>query len=328
MAWHKLRTNPKLVLKTKQILKPHLSKGLELSFVDFANFVNSLATGAYLEEETVSAPEVSIDWDMVEAQIEAVFTESEQELAFLLLRNLDQYGFLGTPVGDLASAAGADTKQLEGIRLRIAREVEPYGLCSTTSDELKSILKDLGLPVRSVPIETEPMPGRPKVPDFVVRLEGEELKYALNEKYENLVANAKGVARMVAEYRADLIDRVAEMITSKCRNWFISGIPVFLTLDEAARNLGVSKSTASRLVRGKYFEFGGRIWPLSMFLGRSVKGIPQLEVLMAIRDVTEEDSSLTDDEIAQLLRIRKGWRFSRRTINKYRNILKKGLTES
>jgi len=80
----------------------------------------------------------------------------------------------------------------------------------------------------------------------------------------------------------DLIMRLANFLVQHCGEKILEHKPCFVTLDHAAQELGVSKSTVSRLVRSKAFTFGGGVYPVEHFFGRSVKGVPQEELMLEI----------------------------------------------
>ena len=89
-----------------------------------------------------------------------------------------------------------------------------------------------------------------------------------------------------------------------------------LTRAETARALGVSESTVSRAVAGKFALLpGGAVVPLADFFDCSLQIRTELRAI-----VTGEERPLSDSELAELLR-RRGYNIARRTVAKYRDRL-------
>jgi RNA polymerase sigma-54 factor len=317
------RQSQKLSLKRKQLLKPYLSDGLELPF---AEFVEKYGNGAFVEsldEEATASIDQRVDWDMVDAQIEMLFDDEEQTIAFSILRSLNDRGFLEKEIKQLAEELMVHPDEVEAVRQKLMRQVEPFGLGSVNLEEFRNIVLELKLEQRETPIDSSEASSIKKSPDFILYQDGTRLIAQLNEKYEYLLQSTTGIYRVVAEYRVDLMNRLANLIAEECGQALLSGQMCFLTLDQAVATLGVSKSTVSRLVRSKTFVFNGELYDVSQFFVRSVKGVPQGELLREIFQILKERPDVTDKEISEILRLRKGWKFSRRTVNKYRNILRK-----
>jgi len=83
-----------------------------------------------------------------------------------------------------------------------------------------------------------------------------------------------------------------------------------------ARVLGLSESTVSRAVAGKFAPLPtGRVLPLADFFDCSLQVRTELATI-----ITSEERPLSDSELAGLLR-RRGYDVARRTVAKYRERL-------
>lgn len=58
-----------------------------------------------------------------------------------------------------------------------------------------------------------------------------------------------------------------------------------------------------------------------------MKGVPQEELMLEIIDILKSMPTATDAQVSQLLRLRRGWKFSRRTVNKYRHMVAEYLQD-
>lgn len=94
-----------------------------------------------------------------------------------------------------------------------------------------------------------------------------------------------------------------------------------LTMTAAARKTGLSLSTVSRTVNGKYAEFEGRVFPLRMlFTAGGKAGHSREAIVRRMRALlsTANGEPMSDARLAALLAA-EGMPVSRRTVNKYRN---------
>lgn len=323
----KPKAKQRLTLKGKQTLRPYLSEGLELPFTEFLVRYGDFGPEELVEENISSRQGETIDWDMVEAQVDMLFDDEELNIANELLGSLDHLGYLGIDLSGLAKQLKVNEEYVDQVRKKLMREVEPFGLGSVSQREFKQLLKELNLDSRDHPIDLPEERLRVTTPDFALELVDGKLEVNVSEKYEYLIQNTQGIPRMVAEYRKDLIMRLANFLVQHCGEKILEHKPCFVTLDHAAQELGVSKSTVSRLVRSKAFTFGGRVYPVEHFFGRSVKGVPQEELMLEIIDILKSMPTATDAQVSQLLRLRRGWKFSRRTVNKYRHMVAEYLQD-
>lgn len=100
-----------------------------------------------------------------------------------------------------------------------------------------------------------------------------------------------------------------------------------LSMSALAREIGLSRSTVSRTVGGKYAEFEGRLLPLrTLFTVGGKEEHSREAILERMRAVLAEHRGarpLSDAKLTALLES-EGIRISRRTVNKYRNAFLRG----
>jgi RNA polymerase sigma-54 factor len=121
--------------------------------------------------------------------------------------------------------------------------------------------------------------------------------------------------------RNAMLYRCAEFIVQHQRAFLDHG-PLHLrplTMSALARALGVWESTVSRTLAGKFVQLpDGHVHPFTIFFDTS---LPVRERIKAL--ITSEDPAapLTDEDLCERLN-REGWVVARRTVTKYREILR------
>ncbi|MBN2199778.1 MAG: RNA polymerase factor sigma-54 [Candidatus Aminicenantes bacterium] len=196
------------------------------------------------------------------------------------------------------------------------------------------------------------------VPDIIVSKEGEEWKVSLsNEGLPRLRLNAYYRRLLRQASRADLdayrflkdklkkalwflrsldqrdrtISRVARTIVDKQKDFFEKGLDYIkpMTLMEVAQEIGVHESTVGRVVANKHLVSPEGVFSLKYFFHKSLSGdmgeeISSLMVKDRIRKLIENEDRghpLSDQEIEELL-ARQGLKIARRTVAKYRQLLR------
>jgi RNA polymerase sigma-54 factor len=132
-----------------------------------------------------------------------------------------------------------------------------------------------------------------------------------------LVRRADGFLAQL-ERRWHTLRRIGAYLADRQRGFLQEGPAsmVALTRAETARALGVSESTISRAVAGKFALLpGGAVVPLADFFDCSLQVRTELRTI-----ITGEKRPLSDSELAELLR-RRGYDVARRTVAKYRDRL-------
>lgn len=133
-------------------------------------------------------------------------------------------------------------------------------------------------------------------------------------------------------YRASTLSKVARALVEKQIEFFVHG-PGHrrpMQLADLAEEVGLHISTVDRVLHNKYLQCSWGVFPLTYFLTASVtcKGdsgemVTQEQILHCLKKiVAEEDKKkpYSDQKIADLLE-EEGISISRRTVNKYRQIL-------
>ncbi|MCI2241122.1 RNA polymerase factor sigma-54 [Adlercreutzia faecimuris] len=145
---------------------------------------------------------------------------------------------------------------------------------------------------------------------------------------EAMLHEAEGVVRAVDLRKASVL-ALAQLIAEEEAAFFDEGLAAMrpLTMAEAARQVGVSEATVSRVVNGTFLDTPRGVLEMRYFFHSGVGGAEgetsSLAVKQAIRElVAAEDarSPLSDAELADALEGR-GMAVSRRTVNKYRTAL-------
>jgi len=132
-----------------------------------------------------------------------------------------------------------------------------------------------------------------------------------------LIRRADGFLAQL-ERRWHTLRRIGAYLADRQRDFLQRGPSSMaaLTRAETARALGVSESTVSRAVAGKFALLpGGAVVPLADFFDCSLQVRTELRAI-----ITGEERPLSDSELAELLR-RRGYSIARRTVAKYRDRL-------
>jgi len=156
--------------------------------------------------------------------------------------------------------------------------------------------------------------------DFI-DLHIEEDQPAQNEVQKEKLRRAKNL-RLILEMRRRLLREIGKSIVQRQEDFLLRGKPLkTLTLKEISQNVGISMSTVSRLVNSKYANTPAGIYPLRFFFVKESKsGMSKEEVMRAIKEVLQENISISDSKVALMLKER-GIDIARRTVSKYRKLL-------
>jgi RNA polymerase sigma-54 factor len=194
------------------------------------------------------------------------------------------------------------------------------------------------------------------IPDIIIERNGKEYSVAIkgratnflhiNEEYLRLrddaqldancktylyrkYSEAKTLIQCI-EMRYNMLREFALFIIKE-QNEFLQRGKAFLkplTMQKAAEEIGVSVSTISRTVHGKYMQTPWGLFPLKYFFSSSFPGSEEQKISgRVIKDlikklIIDENpySPLTDANIAEILQ-KQGITISRRTVSKYRQAL-------
>ncbi len=197
------------------------------------------------------------------------------------------------------------------------------------------------------------------VPDVLVRRDGDELEVLLTEErvprlgislqYQDILAEQADkpeirqyLTRHFREGRAfirairqrqETILRLAQALVRRQRPFFLRGPQALLPLrmEELAEELGLHVSTISRAARGKYLRCDFGVFELRHFFsaalpaadeeGGAVSAHAIQARIRALIAAESPEAPLSDTRLAALLAA-EGFRVARRTIAKYRDLLK------
>jgi RNA polymerase sigma-54 factor len=158
------------------------------------------------------------------------------------------------------------------------------------------------------------------------RIDKNDWQYISLQKME-----ANWFIRALAQRARNLL-RVAQAIVDYQDTFFERGSSGMkpLSLQMLAKKLGIHESTVSRVITEKYISMLGKIYPLKEFLTHNPnrqKNLDTISVKTVLNRITQivrdEPPSIpySDDQLANIL-MREGIRVARRTITKYRKILR------
>ncbi|MFN3329061.1 MAG: RNA polymerase subunit sigma-54, partial [Fervidobacterium pennivorans] len=121
--------------------------------------------------------------------------------------------------------------------------------------------------------------------------------------------------------REETLRKICELVR-EANEYFLRGYrkyPQTLTMKYVANILELHISTVSRAIKGKYVNTPIGLLPLRLFFGRIINSeLIKKEII----DLLNVDDKLTDQQLTLLLNSM-GLNISRRTVNKYRNEIKK-----
>ena len=157
-------------------------------------------------------------------------------------------------------------------------------------------------------------------PDYLQMLRNDpepEVKQYLGEKFRQ----ARWVMNCM-ERRKTTLEKCMDRVLAMQEAFFlgISQAPVPCQLGEMAEELGVSISTVSRAIHGKYLQCRRGIYPLRAFFLRSVgkNDLTEMQVKTRLRElIRSEEKPLTDEQLRKELE-KEAVFLARRTVAKYR----------
>jgi len=188
----------------------------------------------------------------------------------------------------------------------------------------------------------------PSKVDVVIEIDGQEIYYHIYEEnfdirisphYLELYKRDKKVREYLRRYlkrldalatalkiRKKNLKAIVEEIVKRQRDFFLSSKPLKpMLLSELCEKTSLSLSTLSRLVNSKFVKTPFGIYKLRDFFTRGVcKELSKDELKGIIKKLVEEEDKrapLSDEKISKILK-GMGYKVSRRTITKYRLLLK------
>ncbi|WP_338331925.1 RNA polymerase factor sigma-54 [Acetobacter sp. LMG 32666] len=268
------------------------------------------------------------------AECFAVQLDDEGLLNDAFTRLLANLGRLvkGDRVG-LACVCGVNAQQLEQMLLVLQR-LEPYPYC-------KQAIEPALLRKAELRVEQDDQ-GQWQVFAYADRAQSltlnTELRSQLSSRLsvrergqvKEWMADARWLLNVVARRRRSLV-LLGQKILQRQPDFLIRGVEALhpLTMLQIAQDMQVHESTVSRLVADKYVSTPDGVLPLRFFftagLGRGGQAPPRAAAAAraCLRRVVREekpDNPLSDSALVEVLE-KQGFRVSRRTVVKYRQIM-------
>lgn len=217
----------------------------------------------------------------------------------------------------------------------IARlDLHPGASCST--DSVQAIHPDVIMRQEGdelvVEVEGDFLPAFRFSRRYLRMLEDDQVPEETKEFIRRKLLSAKWLLRTIHQ-RNDTLERIASSLARRQREFFLNhdGKLVPLTMKSIAEELGVHESTIARTVANKYMDTPRGCFPLRAFFttalaketGEDVSAHSVREMMAEIIKNEDKKRPLSDEAIA--LRIQaKGIQCARRTVAKYRLLLKIG----
>ena len=150
----------------------------------------------------------------------------------------------------------------------------------------------------------------------------EKNEKSVSQKIKDKVHEAKWFIKAV-ETRNKNVSKIGTLICEKQIKFLTktSIDPEPLSGKEIAKELNLSTSTVSRIIRAKYIQYDDGLLPMKSLLAPSVSKSKKITSRNLIREIDllikSSQKRLSDQMITNLLN-KKGYGLARRTINKYR----------
>ncbi len=165
-----------------------------------------------------------------------------------------------------------------------------------------------------------------KINHFYVNLLKQSKDPNTKEFLNNYLTKAKSILQAIKE-REEKIYQLLLFLSERQRE-FVENGPAFLkplTLSQAAKYVGLHESTISRLANNKYVQLPwGCIKIKDFFLNplSYTNQTPRNVICKMIKDIIQNNKGKISDEAIRQKLLAEGIQISRRTVNKYRNLIK------
>ena len=215
-----------------------------------------------------------------------------------------------------------DARQVEEAIAAI-RALSPRPCANCGEDRTQYVVPDIRVYVDGVGLLCAELINQPAAPvlsplyhDYLKAGSGDDRLYIRGQ-----IETARNFLHAL-QMRTRTLSLIAQFLITHQREYFLSGPAAqkSISLSVLADALDVHVSTVSRAVAGKYVEFGGKVIPLrDLFQGNGSGALSRSAIIQRIRQILQEDPSLSDSKIAARLE-EQGIHISRRTVNKYRHL--------
>lgn len=207
---------------------------------------------------------------------------------------------------------------------RLIRSLNPRPGTAFDQDMVHYIIPDVRIVHEedghlSVMLINQPTPPAiaPRYLEYLKTEEGVQRQYVRDH-----LAQARSFLFALAQ-REETLTAIAKKAVAVQENYLLTGNPgalAQLSMTAMAEEIGLSLSTVSRTINGKYVEFEHRLFPLrTLFTAGGKAGHSREAIIQRMRALLHSEGNvLSDARLAELLAA-EGISVSRRTVNKYRN---------
>ncbi|ABZ94108.1 RNA polymerase sigma-54 factor [Leptospira biflexa] len=216
---------------------------------------------------------------------------------------------------------------------RLIKKLEPYPATTYQGRKIDYVVADVV--VKEVGNEFNIFINDEWLPKLTIQEEykellGQKLPPKEKEYFQTKYSSAQWLIRSIQQRRQTL-QRVVSCIIDFQVDFFRGGIGFIkpLTLKEVAEKLGLHESTISRITTNKYIQTTWGIFELKWFFSSGVKSAEggkesSKKIHEIIRNLVKEEDEqnpLSDQDIVELME-KKGIEIARRTVAKYRKVLR------
>ena len=295
------KLNLKLIMTDEEALMlEFLESNIEQlkTYLEPFSLVLDRERGSETVGDTLVDEETSLSRYMEKLLPFALFSDEEEKIADFLIYNLDDKGKLLVTLDEVSNMFDVDEAKLMEIIERL-REIGPPGL-------FEGKVTGFGRPSPYV------------LPDIIVKYNAGKFE-VVTPPIELSPQTPYNVLKAI-QLRSETLVSVGKIVVKENMEFFLGerDYPKRLREKFIASKIGRNPSTVSRAVKNKYIASPRGVFKMEIFVG---KGSVHPRVLMGlIRRIVEENGMIPDREIANIIS-KMGFKVSRRTINKYRNIL-------
>lgn len=215
------------------------------------------------------------------------------------------------------------------------RRLEPKPGRTYSSDETAYVIPDISIEEKdgelTISTRDDTLPTIRVNPLYKNMLKSKKVNEETKNFIREKLRNANNLIRAIYQ-RKDTLTRVISIIAETQKEALLDGMEKLkpLTLKEIAQRVGMHESTISRIVMNKYVQTPTEIFALRDFFSTSLKtetgeDVSSQSIKLKIKELVDSEDKakpLRDQEIADLLKESEKTPIARRTVAKYREMLK------
>lgn len=204
----------------------------------------------------------------------------------------------------------------------VLRSLHPYPIVNVSDENTQFVTPELRVDVRDGVVQITMLNNTLPSLRLVSQRRMAELRETIPAEQLQLYSREAKQLLYSVEARQSTLLRIATYMVETQKAFFLeaAGTLVSLRQKDIAQALGISESTVSRAIAGKYFLCAKGTLPLSALLVQNTE-VDQIGVrIRAIVEAESRDKPLSDEAIAEVLN-KEGFNVARRTVAKYREEL-------